>query len=168
MTTTTKPGAVSVTRLIKAPASRVFAVLADPKRHPSFDGSGMLRDAGDSEPLRAVGDVFLVAMHNDEMGDYEMRNCVVEFEPDRRIVWEPVLSASSRPEDQADVGQRAHHRWGYELEPHGDETELTEFFDCSASPDWLRKVVKDGQRWVPAMESSLDLLDAQFRAAQVI
>jgi hypothetical protein len=30
-------------------------------------------------------------MFNDEMGDYVMENRVVEFEPERRIVWEPVM-----------------------------------------------------------------------------
>lgn len=164
---TTRPCTVSVSRRIDAPAAQVFAVLADPARHPSFDGSGMLRDAGGNDPVGAVGDAFVVRMHNDELGDYEMRNHIVAFERDRRIIWEPVLSTASRPEDQAAVGERAGHRWGYELEPHGEVTVVTEFFDCSAAPDWLRAAVRDGERWVDAMETSLELLDTQCRATVV-
>src|SRR5580658_1794920 len=120
----TSPGdaTVSVTRRIEAPVERVFAVLSDPARHPSFDGSDMLRDGSANQPIQAVGDAFTVKMYNDEMGDYEMRNYVVDYELHRRIVWEPVLSAASRAEDRADIGERAGHRWGYELESDGDAT----------------------------------------------
>lgn len=105
-------GRVSVTRRIDAAADQLFAMIADPAQHPSFDGSGMLREGSSNEPIRAVGDVFTMKMHNDEMGDYEMRNDVVEYERNRRIAWEPVMSAASRAEDQADIGNRASHRWG--------------------------------------------------------
>jgi len=77
----------------------VFAILADPARHCEIDGSGMVRKATGHEPIRAVDDTFGMAMHNDEMGDYEMLNYVVEYEQDRRIGWEPVLARASRPED---------------------------------------------------------------------
>ena len=154
-------GRVSVTRRIDAPVERVFASISDPARHPSFDGSGMLRDSTSNEPIQAVGDVFTVKMHNDEMGDYEMRNRVVDYELNRRIVWEPVLSAASRAEDVADIGVRFGHRWGYELEGDGDATVVTETFDCSVSPAWLRQAVKDGERWVAAMMATLDLLNRE-------
>ena len=36
---------VMVSRRIGAPASAVFAILADPVKHLGFDGSGMLRGA---------------------------------------------------------------------------------------------------------------------------
>jgi uncharacterized protein YndB with AHSA1/START domain len=152
-------GRVSVTRRIGAPPDRVFAVIANPARHPSFDGSGMLRDGSSNEPIRGVGDVFTMKMQNEEMGDYEMHNHVVEYELNRRIVWEPVLSAASRAEDLDSVGDRAGHRWGYELEPDGDATVVTETFDCSRAPDWLRGAVGDGEQWEAAMTATLDLLD---------
>ena len=50
-----------------------------------------------------------MAMHNDEMGDYEITNHVVAYEAGRHIAWEPVLSKASRPEDEADVGDRSHY-----------------------------------------------------------
>jgi hypothetical protein len=49
------------------------------------------------------------------MGDYEITNHVLDYQRNRRIGWEPVLSAASRAEDEADIGQRSGHRWVYEL-----------------------------------------------------
>jgi uncharacterized protein YndB with AHSA1/START domain len=103
-------GTVSVTRRIEAPADRLFARLADPSQHPSFDGSGMLRDGHGNTAVSAVGDTFTIKMHNDEMGDYEMTNHVVDYVLNERIVWEPVLTGASRPEDVADIGDPAGHR----------------------------------------------------------
>ena len=62
--------------------------------HPLIDGSGMLREAPSDVVLSRVGDVFTMKMHNDEMGDYEMSNQVVEYELNRRIGWEPVLPSA--------------------------------------------------------------------------
>ncbi|HTX63402.1 MAG TPA: SRPBCC family protein [Acidimicrobiales bacterium] len=152
--------AVEVTRRIPLPATRVFALLTDPARHPEIDGSGMLRHALDARPVRGVGDTFVMAMHNDEMGDYEMTNHVVEYETDRRIAWEPVLSAATRDEDVAGIGSSAHQRWGYTLVPGGEGvTIVTETFDCSESPEWLKKAVRGGQRWLTAMAASLERLE---------
>jgi uncharacterized protein YndB with AHSA1/START domain len=158
---TTSTNDVTVTRMIAAPAPRLFGLLTDPVRHATFDGSGMLRDARSPQTLRAVGDAFVMAMHNDEMGDYEMTCHVVEFEPDRRIAWEPVLTAASRREDATDIGRPAHQRWGYTLQPEGpDATSVTETFDCSRSPAWLQRAVRGGARWVDTMRLSLERLEA--------
>jgi hypothetical protein len=106
--------------------------------------------------------VFTMSMHNDEMGDYEITNHVVEYTRNRRIAWEPVLSAASRPEDQADIGDRGHHRWTYELTPDGPgSTIVIETYDCTRAPEWLRKAVKNGQRWVASMTATLEKLDQQ-------
>ena len=71
-------GTVAVSRRIETPVDELFARLADPTKHPGFDGSGMLRDGSGNKPVSGVGEVFTMKMHNDEMGDYEMRNDVVE------------------------------------------------------------------------------------------
>ena len=153
---------VSVSRRIEAPAEELFAVLADPARHPGIDGSGMLREAGGNPVISGVGDSFAVRMNNAEMGDYEVTNHVVEFQRNRRIGWEPVLTAASREEDQADIGDRAEHRWSYELAPGGDgATIVTETYDCTRAPDWLRKAVRNGERWVQSMSTTLEKLDRQ-------
>jgi hypothetical protein len=126
-------------------ADAVFALLSNPSRHPDFDGSGMIVSPATSDPLTGVGDVFTMRMHNEEMGDDVIDNHVVEFVPDRRIAWEPVLSAASREEDRESIGNGLHHRWGYELEAAGpDATLVTEFFDCSRSPEDFQRVLRGG------------------------
>jgi hypothetical protein len=150
---------VSVTRRIEAPAARVFAILADPARHPEIDGSGMVREATGAGPVRAVGDTFGMRMHNDEMGDYEMLNYVVEYEQDRRIGWEPVLARAGRPEDEDGVGDRSGHRWSYVLVPDGQGTVVTEIYDCSTAPDWLKRAIRNGERWRNSMTRTLENID---------
>jgi hypothetical protein len=91
------------------------------------------------------------------MGEYSIDNQVVEFDQDRRIAWEPVLSAASREEDKAYIGQGLRHQWGYELESVApDVTLVTEFFDCSRSPEDFQNVLKGGSVWTEAIASSLD------------
>jgi uncharacterized protein YndB with AHSA1/START domain len=156
---------VSVSRTIEAPAERLFGVLTHSANHPLIDGSGMLREAPSDVVLSRVGDVFAMRMHNDEMGDYEMSNYVVEYELNRRIGWEPVLTAASREEDQADLGDRGEQRWSYELTPMGPgSTVVTEIYDCGRSPEWLRRAVKGGTRWIPSMTTTLEKLDTLSRA----
>ncbi len=151
---------VSVSRTIAVPAGRLFDFLAHPANHPLIDGSGMLRK-GSGGVISGAGDVFTMTMHNDEMGDYEMSNHVVDYEPGRRLGWEPVLKAASRPEDQAGIGDRSEHRWSYELTPLGPASTLvTETYDCSRAPQWLRKAVKNGTRWTASMTTTLEKLDA--------
>lgn len=156
----TEPASVSVSRRIDAPADLLFEILADPARHPEVDASGMVRRAAsESKPVTAVGDVFVMQMHNEHVDDYVMSNHVVEFEAGRRIVWEPVMIEVSRPEHQERVGVRAGHRWGYELEPDGEATVVTETFDCTRGPEWLRIASKNGETWIPAITGSLENLE---------
>jgi uncharacterized protein YndB with AHSA1/START domain len=156
---TTHEPAVSVSRDIDAPAHQLFSFLARPADHPTIDGSGMLRGTDDRTVLCGVGDVFEMKMCNDVLGDYVTENHVVEFEPDRRIAWEPVLKATDKPEHQSRIGDRAHLRWGWELtaRPSGG-TRVTEFYDLSAAPEWLHEATKGGEHWRPAMEASLENL----------
>ena len=153
----TDPGAlVSVARRIAAPAAVVFAVLADPCRHPELDGSGMVRGARTTAGLSGVGDVFTVAMHFPALGDYEMNNHVVEFERDRRIGWEPA-AGRGHPGDGV---ERWGHRWSYVLQPDGpDGTIVTEIYDCSRAPSAARASVDDGRLWLDAMAATLARLD---------
>jgi hypothetical protein len=157
--TDTKRDIASVTRRIDAPAGRIFAIVADPATHLQLDGSGMLRGGIEAAGVSGVGDMFRMAMHNDEMGDYEMDNLIVEYEQDRRIAWQPVVARVSRPEYEDAISNSALQRWGYVLVPAGSEaTEVTEFYDCSRSPEWLREAVRGGERWREAMTATLDNL----------
>jgi hypothetical protein len=157
---------ISVSRDIPAPAQRIFSVLARPVAHPDVDGSGMVRSAVDDVVISKVGDAFAMKMFNDEMGDYVIKNQVVEFESDRRIVWEPVLLSIDKPEFQSDIGDPAFHQWGWELEPlDADHTRVTEFFDCSRSPAWLQKATKDGETWRKGIEARLENLEMLVAAS---
>jgi uncharacterized protein YndB with AHSA1/START domain len=147
---------ISVSRNVDAPAHELFNYLARPAHHTTIDGSGMLRGTDDRQVLSRIGDVFEMKMFNDVLGDYVMENYVVEYEPDRRIAWEPVLKETLKPEFQSRVGDRAHLRWGWELNPRpGGGTRVTEFYDLSAAPEWLHKATKEGEDWRPSMEASL-------------
>ena len=153
--------AVRVSRRIEAPAAVIFGVLADPRRHLELDGSGMLRGAVTTAPVTGVGDVFIMRMYFSELGDYEMNNHVVEYEPDRRIGWEPEAGRGHRDAGEAPGRSRWGHRWSYELVPDGtDATIVTEVYDCSSAPADARTGMSDGEVWTQAMARTLELLDA--------
>ena len=54
-----------------------------------------------------VGDVFVMKMYFDELGEYHMINHVVEYEPDRRIGWEPEAGVGTRTLSRGLSGRRA-------------------------------------------------------------
>ncbi|MDL5157573.1 SRPBCC family protein [Actinomycetospora termitidis] len=106
---------VSRSIVVDAPPSAVFEVLADPRRHGEFDGSGTVRSAIRGPERLSLGDTFGMSMR---IGvPYTISNTVVEFEEGRRIAWRHV----------------GHHRWRYELEPVDGGTQVTETFDWSDS-----------------------------------
>src|SRR5580698_7187828 len=155
---------VEVSRRIEATASTIFEILANPQRHKDFDGSDMLRGAVLDRPISAVGDTFTMKMHR--LGDdYLMLNHVVEFEPGRRILWEPAPGDPSRTEgnDPSKVGIPAGYRWGYILTPDGDDsTIVTEVFDYTLVSENL---LHDGGSWIngstsvpESMAGSLEML----------
>src|SRR5258706_2870781 len=108
---------VAVSRRIGAPASEIFQILADPRRHVELDGSGMVRGAVTQTPVSGVGDVFVISMFYSRLGEYEMNNHVVEYELNRRIGWEPE-SGRGHP-DASSPDARWGQRWIYNLAPDG-------------------------------------------------
>jgi hypothetical protein len=150
---------VSVSRRIAAPAAEIFGVLADPANHTALDGSGMLRGAHNQPVLEKVGDTFTMAMYLPEIGGYLMLNRVISFEPGRQIGWEPT------PGDAAAVraaglpaGAPQGYSWGFEFQPAGDTTIVTETFDCTEAANGIRQEVQDGRVWIPAMQQTLERL----------
>lgn len=116
---------VSGTRVIDAPPDVIFDILADPRRHKDFDGSGTVSDAQTTGPDRlSMGAKFGMRMSIGPI-PYFMRSKVVEFEEDRLLAW-------------AHFGR---HRWRYELEPVEGGTLVTETFDYSTSisPAFIEK-----------------------------
>ena len=146
---------IEVTRRLQAPAAAIFRILANPEMHLAFDGSEMLRGAESKEVVRAVGDVFVMNMHFHALGDYQMDNHVVEFEPDRRIAWEPAAGAG-----HPQIGTRVGHRWCFRLAPDGPAaTFVIETYDCSRAPRDFRQQMNNGTIWIQSMEESLKRLD---------
>ncbi|MGH9096334.1 MAG: polyketide cyclase, partial [Acidimicrobiales bacterium] len=82
---------MEVQRMIPADASSIFRMLSDPQGHVAIDSSGMLMDAT-GDPVKAVGDSFVVHMDREALNDYplglyDVTVEIVTFEPDRDIAW---------------------------------------------------------------------------------
>jgi hypothetical protein len=162
---------IEVSRRIEAAAAPIFEILANPQRHMDFDGSDMLRGAVLDRPISDVGDTFTMKMHR--LGDdYLMLNYVVEFEPDRRIFWEPAPGDPSRAEgdDPSKVGIPAGYRWGYILTPDGDDaTVVTEVFDCGTVTEEIRQsLLRDGGAWINGNSSVLESMTASLERLEAI
>jgi hypothetical protein len=119
------PERIEVQRPIPASAADIFAVLSDPQGHVAIDATGMLQDA-DGEPVRAVGDSFVVHMDRESLNDfplgkYDVTVSITDFEQDRLIAW--TIVGAIRPQ----IG----HVYGYRLEPTADGTLVTSFYDWS-------------------------------------
>jgi uncharacterized protein YndB with AHSA1/START domain len=133
---------VSTSRLIAAPAEKIFDLLADPTRHHEFDGSGSVQQARRGAPTRlALGTKFGMDM---KIGlKYRITNEVVEFEDNRRIAWRHF----------------GRHVWRYELEPTDAGTNVTETFDwTNARSRKLIEVMGYPKKNLAAMEATLERL----------
>ena len=102
---------VSRSVLIDAPPAAVFALLADPRRHPEFDGSGSVKAHIAGPQQLTKGARFGMRMR---LGiPYTITSEVVEYEQDRLLGWRHL----------------GHHVWRYELAPEAAGTRVTETFD---------------------------------------
>ena len=160
-----------VSRRTETLAARIFNIPAKPQRHMDFDRSDMLRGAVLDRPISDVGDTFTMKMHR--LGDdYLMLNYVVEFEPVRRIFWEPAPGDPSRAEgnDPSKVGIPAGYRWGYILTPDGDDaTVVTEVFDCGTASEEIGQFLSsDGGAWINGKNSVLESMTASLERLEKI
>lgn len=114
---------VSVERVVPAGPAAIFALVADPSRHPDIDGSGTVKQVKSGAPHRlGLGSTFGMSM---QMGmKYSTVSTVVEFEPDRRIAWQ------TRPGGFL-AKFVAGRIWRYELEPTEGGTLVRESWDIS-------------------------------------
>ena len=125
---------MEVQRKIAADPASIFRVLCDPQGHVAIDSSGMLMAATGS-PVTAVGDSFVVHMDREALNDYPLGRYDVTvnitlFEPDREIAW--TILGVVRPT----IG----HVYGYTLEPVGEDTLVTSYYDWSdIHPEWRER-----------------------------
>jgi uncharacterized protein YndB with AHSA1/START domain len=118
--TTVDSGARKVTRrvVVHASAAEVFALLADPHRHPELDGSGTVRAIPVVGPDRlSQGATFTVGMKQHGF-PYKIKSKVTAFEDGRLLEWQHPLG----------------HRWRWELaETDPGTTQVTETFDYTGA-----------------------------------
>lgn len=150
---------IEVTRTVAANPADVFALLCDPQGHVAIDASGMLM-AATGEPVKAVGDSFVVHMDREALNDfplgrYDVTVQIVAFEPEREIAW--TITGQVDPP----IG----HVYGYRLEEadDGDTTVVTSYYDWSGiDPVWreagIFPVLSEA-----ALRATLGILDRTVR-----
>jgi hypothetical protein len=121
-----------VQREIAADPATVFALLCDPRGHVAIDSSGMLQSA-DGEPVKRVGDEFIVhmdrqALNDFPMGTYDVKVIITQLEPDAVIEW--TISGLTQPP--------INHLYGYRLEPSDTGTLVTSYYDWSQIAESVR------------------------------
>ncbi|MGI9000647.1 MAG: SRPBCC family protein [Pseudonocardia sp.] len=138
---------VSACTVVDVPPEAVFDLLADPRRHAAFDGSGTVRDTFSGPRRLGPGARFGVRMH---WGiPYQVHNTVVEFDEGRRIGWRHF----------------GRHIWRYELEPVNGATRVTETFDyANAIAPRVLELTKAPERNLTSIRATLDRLVGIFGA----
>ena len=137
----------TVERVIPAPPSAIFDLLADPRRHTEIDGSGTVRDTKpDTVERLSLGSKFGMSM---KFGvKYSMVSKVVEFEDDRLIAWQ------SRPPSSFGAKFGGGRIWRYELEPVEGGTRVRESWDITHEK--IKLVVRPARKKTrKAMEKTL-------------
>ena len=125
-----------VSRQVAASPGEIFAVLCDPRGHVAIDSSGMLQSA-DGDPVRRVGDRFVVHMDREALGDlpmgrYDVTVIITGFAEDAHLEW--TISGTIQPPIE--------HRYGYRLEPGEDGTTLVRsYYDWSRIAEQYRDKV---------------------------
>ena len=142
----TKTEIISVDRLIHATPEKIFDLLADPRKHHLFDGSGSVRSPHGPSPERlSLGTKFGMNM---KIGvPYKITNEVVEFIEGKQIAWRHFGG----------------HIWRYILEPTAGGTKVTEQFDYQHSQS---KLMLKMMRFLPknekAIHKTLKNIEAHF------
>lgn len=113
---------VTATRVMSANAARIFELIADPSRQPSWDGNGNLASSAPGQRVRAVGDVFKTTLTNGAVRE----NHVTEFVEGSKIAWRPAEPGKQPPG----------HLWRWELSPVNAElTTVTHTYDWTELTD---------------------------------
>ncbi|CAB4693909.1 unannotated protein [freshwater metagenome] len=120
------PNTAAARIVINAPAAKIFDLLADPRAHARFDGSGTITESISGPARLYEGAKFGMAMKIKV--PYRITNTVVSFEENKKITWCHLMKWT----------------WSYELEDLGNgQTQVTEIFDGNSIPSiskwWLKK-----------------------------
>ena len=141
----------SASREIHAGPGRVFELIADPSRHPDWDGNDNVADAAPGQRVRSVGDVFSTTL----TGGSIRENHVVEFVEGRVIAWKPAEPG------QMPVG----HLWRWEVQPIDDERSLVvHTYDWTGLTDpsrYLRAQATTGERLGRSLDRLAVLAEAR-------
>lgn len=115
-TVDTGPHRVSRRIVVDAPAAEVFALIANPHRHPELDGSGTVRDTPVKGPEKLTpGARFSVGMKQFGV-PYTITSTATDIDTDRVVEWKHPMG----------------HRWRWELVATSPTTtQVTETFDYS-------------------------------------
>jgi uncharacterized protein YndB with AHSA1/START domain len=112
--------------VISAPAEKIFDLIADPRSHQLFDGSGTIQKSISGPNRLSLGAKFGMGMKIKV--PYRITNKVVAFEEGKKISWSHLMKWT----------------WTYELQDLGDgKTQVTETFSGADIP-WF------AQRWLSA------------------
>jgi uncharacterized protein YndB with AHSA1/START domain len=107
---------------ISAPAQQIFDLIADPRCHQLFDGSGTLQGSISGPARLHLGAKFGMAMKI--RVPYRITNTVIAFEEGRKISWCHLMKWT----------------WSYELSPTpSGGTVVVETFDAREIPVYARK-----------------------------
>jgi hypothetical protein len=124
------------TRTIAATPAQIFAILVDPSRHQNTEPTDWVRDAVETAPITAVGQMFAMNMFLEQAGGhYVVHNLVNVFDQDRAIGWMPGQL------DDAGNHSPGGWFWRYDLTPNGGRTDVTLTYDWTATPQDFRNQV---------------------------
>ena len=135
----TEPGIASASRELRATPDRIFELIADPSRHPEWDGNDNLAHAAPGQRVHSIDDIFTMILTAGSL----RQNHVVEFVEGRRIAWKPAEPG------KAPVG----HLWRWELEPIDEARTLVVH-----TYDWTK--LEDESRFERARSTTTDRLAA--------
>jgi uncharacterized protein YndB with AHSA1/START domain len=130
--------ALSATTTVPASADAVFAVLTDPARHASIDGTGWVCEAVDGGRLTHAGQVFRMGMYHPDHPDgrYVTANQVRSLDPSRAISW------ATGTEDARGRLSFGGWIWRYDLAPAADGgTQVRLTYDWSDATPQAREVL---------------------------
>lgn len=121
-------------RTVAASAEHVFALLADPRQHIVLDGSKTLQST-ESGTITEAGQMFVMHMHRDDLGDYRTVNTVTEFVPGSCIGWAPSLDPSCALFQELSGMTTGGHTYTYHLYAVDRGTEVVQTYDWSGVTD---------------------------------